>query len=141
MYILKTEQSFDSAHFLEGYEGKCSRLHGHRWRIVASAASQELQKEGQARDMVIDFGDFKQALKVLTDALDHALIIETGSLQTDSLAALKSEGFLIREFPFRPTAERFSKYFFDTLKDQGFPMYEVTVYETPANCCTYREAM
>ena len=34
MYILKTESSFDSAHFLSGYEGKCSNLHGHRWRIV-----------------------------------------------------------------------------------------------------------
>ena len=33
MYILKTEASFDSAHFLSGYDGKCSNLHGHRWRI------------------------------------------------------------------------------------------------------------
>lgn len=53
MYILETEQSFDSAHFLSGYEGKCSNLHGHRWRVVARIAMDELNKEGQTRDMVI----------------------------------------------------------------------------------------
>ena len=81
MYILETEQSFDSAHFLSGYEGKCSNLHGHRWRVVARIAMDELNKEGQTRDMVIDFGDFKNALKKLTDALDHSFIFETGSLK------------------------------------------------------------
>ena len=50
MYILETEQSFDSAHFLSGYKGKCSNLHGHRWRVVARIAMDELNKEGQTRD-------------------------------------------------------------------------------------------
>ena len=35
MYYLKTEQSFDSAHFLKDYDGKCRNLHGHCWRVVA----------------------------------------------------------------------------------------------------------
>ena len=34
MYFLKTEQSFDSAHFLAGYHGKCANIHGHRWKDV-----------------------------------------------------------------------------------------------------------
>ena len=34
MYGLKTEASFDSAHFLTDYYGKCENLHGHRWRAV-----------------------------------------------------------------------------------------------------------
>ena len=67
MYILETEQAFDSAHFLSGYEGKCRNLHGHRWRIVARIAAEELSRERQTRDMVIDFGDFKDALKALTE--------------------------------------------------------------------------
>lgn len=41
MYILKTEQSFDSAHFLAGYEGKCRNLHGHRWKIEAEVWADE----------------------------------------------------------------------------------------------------
>ena len=44
MYILKTEASFDSAHFLAGYNGKCSNLHGHRWKIVLEVQTEELRK-------------------------------------------------------------------------------------------------
>ena len=33
MYQLKTEADFDSAHFLSGYTGKCSNIHGHRWHV------------------------------------------------------------------------------------------------------------
>ena len=38
MYKLKTESSFDAAHFLTDYHGKCENLHGHRWRVVAYLA-------------------------------------------------------------------------------------------------------
>lgn len=140
MYILETEQSFDSAHFLSGYKGKCSNLHGHRWRVVARIAMDELNKEGQTRDMVIDFGDFKDALKKLTDALDHSFIFETGSLKETTVIALKEEGFLLHEVPFRPTAEQFSRYFYEQLQDLDFPVYNISVYETPTNCSTYQEA-
>ena len=46
MYKLKTESSFDAAHFLTDYHGKCENLHGHRWRVVAYIAQAELCKEG-----------------------------------------------------------------------------------------------
>ena len=115
MYILETEQSFDAAHFLSGYEGKCRNLHGHRWRIVARIATEQLSQDKQTRDMVIDFGDFKEALSELTDIFDHSLIIETGSLKAKTLEALKEEDLKINEIPFRPTAERFSHYFYERL--------------------------
>lgn len=139
MYILETEQSFDSAHFLSNYIGKCSNLHGHRWRIVARIRADKLSTETQTRDMVIDFGDFKDALKKLTDDLDHCLIMETGTLKPATMTALKEENFRIVEVPFRPTAERFSEYFYRRLKELAFPVYNVSVYETPTNCATYQE--
>lgn len=43
MYYLKTESSFDSAHFLKGYDGKCRNLHGHRWRVVVEIAADQLR--------------------------------------------------------------------------------------------------
>ena len=61
MYGLKTEASFDSAHFLTDYYGKCENLHGHRWRTVVYLETGELQTEGTMRDMVLDFGVFKRA--------------------------------------------------------------------------------
>ena len=59
MFELKTSASFDSAHFLSGYQGKCANLHGHRWKIEVTVGKETLQEEGNYRDMVIDFGDEK----------------------------------------------------------------------------------
>ena len=53
MYILKTEASFDSAHFLAGYNGKCSNLHGHRWKIVLEVQTEELKEDVQHKGMYL----------------------------------------------------------------------------------------
>ena len=74
MYYLTAEASFDAAHFLSGYEGKCSNLHGHRWRVVLKIKSQEIQKAGQQRGMIVDFNAIKNALKKETDFFDHTFI-------------------------------------------------------------------
>ncbi|KIR03065.1 Queuosine biosynthesis QueD, PTPS-I [Lachnospiraceae bacterium TWA4] len=139
MFYLTTEMSFDAAHFLKDYNGKCRNLHGHRWRVIAKIAKEELEKAGQLRSMVIDFGDLKDALKEVTDYFDHSLIYEKDSLKPKTLEALIEEEFVLREVPFRPTAEEFSRYFFNQLKNQGFPVKSLTVYETPGNCATYEE--
>ncbi len=60
MYILKTEASFDSAHFLAGYNGKCSNLHGHRWKIVLEVQAEELKDDIQHKGMYVDFGELKK---------------------------------------------------------------------------------
>ena len=65
MYYLQTKASFDAAHFLWKYEGKCRNIHGHRWNIVAKIKSQKLEQEGQTRGMVVDFGNLKKDLKKL----------------------------------------------------------------------------
>ena len=93
MYGLKTESSFDAAHFLTDYHGKCENLHGHRWRVVAYLSQAELQTEGTMKDMVVDFGVFKQALRSLTEGFDHSFLVEEGSLGQDTLACLRREGF------------------------------------------------
>lgn len=139
MYILKTEQSFDSAHFLAGYQGKCSNLHGHRWRVLVEVWSNELVMEGQLRGMVTDFGDIKADLQKITDYYDHALIIETGSLKEATMQALEAEGFRMIQVPFRPTAEHFAKHFYENLKEMGYQVRAVEVYETPNNCAVYQE--
>ena len=40
----------------------------------------------------------------------------------------------------RLQAEQFSRYFYEQLKGLNFPVYDISVYETPTNCSTYREA-
>lgn len=137
MYTLKTEQSFDSAHFLHGYKGKCSNIHGHRWTIVAEILAYELVEDGQLRGMVVDFADLKRDLKLIADSFDHSLIFETGTLKPTTIEALNSEGFKLVEVAFRPTAENFAKHVFDTLMSNGYNVKAVTVHETPNNSATY----
>ena len=139
MYFLKTENSFDAAHFLWGYDGKCRNIHGHRWRVSAEIKSESLEEEGQTRGMVVDFGDLKRDLKSLCDYFDHSLIMEEGSLKNETLEALLSESFNIKQVSFRPTAENFARYFYEKLKECGYQVHRTEVYETPANCAAYEE--
>ncbi len=139
MYGLKTESSFDASHFLTDYHGKCENLHGHRWRVVVHLEVAELQTEGTCKDMVMDFGDFKARVRALTEQLDHRFIIEEGSLSPDTMACLEKEGFKLFIMPFRTTAENLARWFFDRLAEQGLPVAQVEVYETPTNCAFYRK--
>lgn len=137
-YGLKTESSFDAAHFLTDYHGKCENLHGHRWRVVAYLEQAELQTQGTCKDMVVDFGEFKSALRELTEELDHSFVVEEGSLAPETLACLEKEGFTLSMVPFRTTAENLARYFFERLEGRGMPVAQVDVYETPNNCAIYR---
>lgn len=137
MYGLKTESSFDAAHFLTDYHGKCENLHGHRWRVVAYLAQEKLWNEGTHKDMVIDFGEFKHVLRELTEELDHSFIVEEGSLMPETLACLEKEGFALSMMPFRTTAENLARYFYDRMADSGLSISQVEVYETPNNCAFY----
>ena len=138
MYYLKTEQSFDSAHFLHGYSGKCANIHGHRWRIVVTIKSDKLLDDPQNNGMIIDLSDLKNNLKSITDNLDHALIIEEGSLRSSLYQALIAENFKIINLPFRPTAENLAKYIYEILA-KTYDVECVDVYETPNNCASYNE--
>ncbi len=137
MYTLKTSASFDSAHFLKGYEGKCSNIHGHRWTVEIEVAREQLDTDGQCRGMIVDFSTLKSDIGELVDYLDHSLIIEKGSLKPNTMDALVEEDFRIIQVDFRPTAENFAQYFYSAMTDKGYKVAKATVYETPNNCATY----
>ena len=137
MYGLKSESSFDGAHFLTDYYGKCENLHGHRWRVVAYLKQQDLQVEGTMKDMVVDFGEFKRILRAATAELDHTFLVEEGSLKPQTIACLEDEGFTLSILPFRTTAENLARYFAQKLIDKGLPVSQVDCYETPLNCASY----
>lgn len=139
MYILKTEQSFDSAHFLGGYEGKCRNIHGHRWRVVIEVKTEQLETDCQLRGMHVDFATLKANLAEETEKLDHAFIIEKGTLKDATMTALREEAFHLIEIDFRPTAENFAKYFYEKMTAYGYQVKCATVYETPNNSAAYCE--
>ena len=64
MYTIETQVSFDSAHFLAGYQGKCGNIHGHRWTVKVIAMGEQLEQEQmQTRGMLMDFSSLKAALR------------------------------------------------------------------------------
>ena len=137
MYKIRIEESFDSAHFLAGYDGKCGNLHGHRWRVLLTVQSETLREDQQQKGMCVDFAELKKDLRTELDALDHVLIIEQGSLRESTMKALQEEKFQVVEMPFRPTAENFARYFYELFTLKGYPVAKVEVYETPNNSAVY----
>ena len=139
MYFIKSEDSFDAAHFLKDYEGKCSNIHGHRWRVIVEVKQEKLSEEKQTRGMVFDFSVLKKLIKGLCDNFDHSFIYEENSLKEKTVEALKEENFRLIEVPFRPTAENFAAYFYKEIRSKGYDLHRVEVYETPNNCAAYEE--
>lgn len=133
MYQLKTDAAFDSAHFLADYHGKCENLHGHRWRVEACIEATELKAEGDERDMVCDFGEFKRVVRELAKEFDHTFLVEEGTLSPATVSALESEGFTLKMLPFRTTAENLARHFAERLTASGFRVSYVEVDETPNN--------
>lgn len=141
MFKIKSEVQFDMAHYLSGYVGKCSNIHGHRYRLIAKLASKTLHQDGQLRGMVDDFSNFKNALKEIEDTFDHKLIIENNEEGQELARKLQEmpNDFAIYFVPYRPTAEEMSRDIFNRLKAKGLPVCEVELFETPNNSCIYTE--
>ncbi len=66
-YTVSAQAHYDAAHYLRNYEGKCAKLHGHRYVVEAAVRAQQLDESGIA----FDFVDLKAALRGIADELDH----------------------------------------------------------------------
>ena len=71
MYYISVEESFDAAHFLREYGGKCERLHGHRFKVVVKLRSAKLNKTG----MAYDFTELKKQVNEILDIAGFASIL------------------------------------------------------------------
>lgn len=68
--LLRKEFTFDAAHKLEHYHGKCEALHGHTYRLAVT-----LKGHPDEEDMVFDFVQLKKVVKEkAVDLLDHAYL-------------------------------------------------------------------
>ena len=84
MYYIRKTLEIAAAHRLElDYESKCTKLHGHNWKIVIYCCSEQLNQNG----MVVDFSEIKHRIKRV---LDHQVLNDV--------------------LPFNPTAENISRW-------------------------------
>ncbi|WP_040407260.1 6-carboxytetrahydropterin synthase QueD [Amycolatopsis nigrescens] len=111
------EFTFEAAHRLPNVPDghKCSRLHGHSYRVTVHLTG----TVGPTQGWVMDFGDVKQAFQPLQARLDHYYLNEIEGLEN-------------------PTSEVLAQWIWDRLKPTLATLSAITVRETCTSGCTYR---
>jgi 6-pyruvoyltetrahydropterin/6-carboxytetrahydropterin synthase len=107
---------FDAAHWLPGYDGPCSRVHGHHWTVEVTVSGEINDSTG----MVIDFKKLKGYLSFIEEIFDHHQINDT--IQN-------------------PTAENIAQFIYTAIAnglDCSLQLDSVTVWETEDSKATVR---
>ncbi|MEB2493649.1 MULTISPECIES: 6-carboxytetrahydropterin synthase QueD [Peribacillus] len=119
--LVSKEFTFDAAHHLHDYEGKCKNLHGHTYKVIFG-----LSGYTDSRGLMIDFGDIKDIWKNDIEIhLDHRYLNETLPLMNTT-----AENMVV--WIYEKMAEALS------LKEyEGARVEFVRLYETPTS---YAEA-
>jgi 6-pyruvoyltetrahydropterin/6-carboxytetrahydropterin synthase len=109
--------TFEAAHVLPHHTGKCSRLHGHSYRLEV-ALSGALQQSGSAQGMVEDFDVIAQAVRAgVIERLDHTSL-------NDLLP--------------NPTAELLALWIWEQVDPLLRGLVEIVLWETPTACAVVR---
>ncbi|MCE5313625.1 MAG: 6-carboxytetrahydropterin synthase QueD [Armatimonadota bacterium] len=116
MYEITIEDSFDAAHRLPNYQGDCSRVHGHTYKVQARFRADMLDSVG----MAIDFRMAKEILRETLNIMDHHYINELPEFSDQN-----------------PTAENIARFIYDRVITRERLLHSVSVWETPTSCATY----
>jgi len=134
MYRISTSVSFCYGHRLINYQGKCKHLHGHNARAVITLESPGLDDRG----MVKDFSDVKRLVwEWLDREIDHTLLLHRDD---PVLPVLQGAGERVMAIDYNPTAENIARMIFDFVADTGYPVVDVTVWETETSHASYSRA-
>lgn len=127
MFQVCREIEFCYGHRLLNYEGKCRHLHGHNGRVLITFGGQQLDVRG----MLLDFSEIKNIIsRWIDDHLDHRMILHRDDPVAPMLLKLGEPLFLLDA---NPTAENIARVIYDHARDNGLPVVEVRLWETP-NC-------
>jgi len=131
MYSVTKRIDFCYGHRLLDYDGICKHPHGHN-----AIAEIEIRTDAlDTRNMVADFGDIKRIVKNWVDReLDHKMILRHDDPLVKLLQGIGEPMYLVDS---NPTVERIARLIYDISREQGLPVFRVTVWETPTSWATY----
>ena len=108
------EFTFEAAHALDGYSGKCKDIHGHSYHLRITVIG-EPNNNVQDPDcgMVIDFSDIKDIVKTkILKNFDHRLVLRNDS----RFKGLEEKNERVRYVDYQPTCENMLLEMVSTLK-------------------------
>lgn len=113
--LLTKEFTFDAAHYLTKYHGKCENLHGHTYKLHVT-----VEGKPDDEDMIIDFCELKKFVhEKVVERLDHSSLNDTFE---------------------NPSVEVMVVWMWDQLKDlpkKGVKLHEIKLWETATSFVTY----
>jgi len=131
-YAVTKVIDFCYGHRLLNYHGKCRHLHGHNGKVEIELGAAQLDRRG----MVVDFDEIKQTLqRWIDETLDHQMLLHR---RDPLLPLLKRQGERVYVMSQNPTAEAIAQRIYEYADRQGFPVTQVTLWETPRSYATYR---
>jgi 6-pyruvoyltetrahydropterin/6-carboxytetrahydropterin synthase len=134
LFRVTREIDFCYGHRLLNYDGKCKYLHGHNGRAVIALEAPTLDERG----MVLDFSDIKRVVsRWIDDTLDHRMLLRRDD---PAVSVLKQMGEPLFLLDVNPTAENIARLIYEYTAAQGFPVREVSLWETPHCFATYAQS-
>ncbi len=99
--------TFETAHVLYNYDGKCKNMHGHSYKLFVTVKGMPINDvEHPKNGMVVDFGDIKTIVKEeIVDVWDHAVLINAGSPHKALGEDLEQKEHKVIYCDFQPTCE------------------------------------
>lgn len=99
--------TFETAHVLYNYDGKCKNLHGHSYKLFVTVKGTPIDDINHPKNgMVVDFGDIKKIVnEQIVNPWDHAVLINAASPQKELAIDLENQGHKVIRCDFQPTCE------------------------------------
>ena len=99
--------TFETAHALYGYDGKCKHIHGHSYKLDVCVTGSPSDDKGDVKyGMLIDLGDLKDIVKKkVVDPMDHAIILNQNSPHKELGNTLRQSGHDVVFVNYQPTIE------------------------------------
>ena len=132
---LTKEFSFESAHALEGYDGKCRHIHGHSYRFYVTVIGEPVTDPANPKcGMVMDLGELKALVnEEVVEPMDHAFVMRRTE-SADAVDRVLREGFgNVVLVDYQPTCENMLADFASRISRRlpaGVALYSLKMYET-----------
>ncbi|NIJ43717.1 6-pyruvoyltetrahydropterin/6-carboxytetrahydropterin synthase [Wenyingzhuangia heitensis] len=129
---------FETGHAIYGYDGKCSNLHGHSYKLYVTVIGTPIDDYNHVKNgMVIDFTDLKNIVKSeIEDVFDHASVFNKNTPHIELAKELKDRGHDVILVDYQPTSEMMLIDFAEKIKNrlpENIALHSLKLEETSSS--------